>query len=83
MAGKAKVTLNHAQFRALRNDPAVVNDLYARAQRIAAACGPGYEASAQTGRNRARASVITATKESRRDNAKHNTLVKNMGAGGG
>lgn len=77
---KVRVKLNIAGFRSLRNDPAVLADLRARAERLAAASGPGYFADAQTGKNRARAGVVTGTWAAQRDNARNNTLINNLGA---
>lgn len=74
-----KVKLNIAGFRQLRNE--VVGDLADRAGRIAEACGDGYVAESETGRNRARAAVIAATPEAQLDNARRNTLINNLGAG--
>lgn len=81
MAKRTIVKLNLAGFRALRNDPAVVADLSRRAQAIAVACGPGYTAVAETGRNRARAAVITTSGVAVTDNAANNTLIRNLDAG--
>lgn len=79
----ARVKLNIGQFRALRNDAAVIADLRARAERLADACGPGYVAGSQPGRNRGRAGVVTATYAAQRDNAKNNTLIRNLGVARG
>lgn len=76
-----KVVINHAGIRALLRSPAVAQDLLRRAQRIAAAAGPGYEASVNVGPNRARASVITASPAAIRDNAKNQTLLRSLDAG--
>lgn len=81
MAGKSKIKLNLKGFRALRNDPAVVADLERRARAVASAAGPGFEASAQKGKNRARASVITGTLEARREQAKSNVLQRALNSG--
>lgn len=43
--------------------------------------GEGYEVSTYVGRNRANASVITATFEARKDNYENNTLLKSLGGG--
>jgi hypothetical protein len=53
------------------------------AQRIAAAAGPGMEASVEVGRTRARASVITATYEARRAQATRLALIRALDAGRG
>lgn len=81
MVKKVRVKMNIAGARAIRNSAEVEGDLMRRAQAIEAAAGPGYEASSQTGRTRARASVITADFEAIRDNAKNNTLLKSLDRG--
>lgn len=81
MAQRSKIKLNLKGFRALRNDPAVVADLERRARAVASAAGSGFEASAQKGKNRARASVITGTFEARREQAKTNVLQRALNSG--
>lgn len=80
---RARVKLNLQGFRDLRNSPGVMADLEARAERLADACGDGYEPGSRQGRNRGRAGVVTATYRAMRDNAKNNTLVANMDAAAG
>ena len=46
------------------------------AEDIRGRCGDGYEVSTYTGKTRVNASVIAATPDARRDNAKNNTLLK-------
>lgn len=65
----------------LRRLPKVKADLKRRADNIAAACGDGYVANSGEGKTRSRASVVTATGKAMRDNAKNNTLVRNLDAG--
>lgn len=74
----------------LRSAPGVKADLTGRAERLAAACGgsaAGYETSSQQGAKRPqgrwRATVVTATPRAMVSNAKHNTLIRNLGAAGG
>ena len=81
MANKVKVKMNGKSARELLNSAVVRDALKARADAIAAASGDGYEPSVQTGKNRARASVITGTPKAMRDNAKNNTLLKSLGQG--
>ncbi|MFY9190181.1 MAG: hypothetical protein WAN89_02760 [Lawsonella sp.] len=76
-----QIKWNMAGFRALRFHPNVAADIDARGRAIAEACGPGYVHSPYEGRNRHRCSVITATGEAIRDNAKNNTLLRNLDAG--
>lgn len=71
-----------AGFRKLRKSPEIAADVEQRARRIAAVAGEGYEDSQVMGKTRARASVITATYKAQLDNAKHNTLLRSLNAGG-
>lgn len=59
----------------------VQQDLRRRADRIAAAAGPGMEASVQVGRNRARGSVITVTQKAREAEARNRALTRALDAG--
>lgn len=59
----------------------VQQDLRRRAERIAAAAGPGMEASVQVGRNRARGSVITVTQQAREAEARNRALTRALDAG--
>lgn len=66
MAKRVKVKLNNKGFAELRNSPEVQADLTARARRIQAAAGDGFEArdaspGTKGARPRARASVGTAS----------------------
>lgn len=56
-----KIELNRDGVRQLLTGPEIEADLAARAERIAAAAGDGFEASTTIGRTRARASVISTT----------------------
>lgn len=76
-----KIKWRLAGFRELRLEPGVMADLGERAERIADAAGDGYEASTFEGKNRARASVITADFDARRDNAKNQTLLRSLDRG--
>lgn len=78
---KPRIKWRIAGFRELRLAPGVIENLGERADRIAAAAGPGYEPSTFEGRNRGRASVITADFGARRDNAKNQTLLRSLDAG--
>lgn len=62
---KPKTKLNMAEFRELRRSAEVLADLDARAKRVAAAAGAGFEARSRLGANRARASVATVTTAAR------------------
>lgn len=78
---KTRIKWNLPAFRELRLEPGVINDLEERAEAIAAAAGDGYEASAMAGKNRGRASVITADYAAMRDNARNQTLLRSLDAG--
>jgi len=56
-----KFKLNNAGFRAFRTQQAVQDLLLKKAQKVADAAGPGYEARLAPGRNRARAVVVPTT----------------------
>lgn len=76
-----KIKWNVKAFRELRLEPGVIADLEKRAEAVAAAAGDGYEASAMAGKNRGRASVITANYAAIRDNARNQTLLRSLDAG--
>lgn len=78
---KTRIKWRLPGFRELRLEPGVIADLEERAEAIAAAAGDGYEASAMAGKNRGRASVITADYAAMRDNAKNQTLLRSLDAG--
>lgn len=66
-----KIKWNIEGFRQLRYDPGVAADIDARAARIAAAAGPGYESSPYRGATRHRASVITTTPKAMQHEKSH------------
>lgn len=76
-----RIKWNVKAFRELRLEPDVIADLEDRAERIADSAGDGYEASAQAGKNRGRASVITGDYAAMRDNAKNQSLLRALDAG--
>lgn len=76
-----KLKLNRATVRALLKDPDLEKHLLGVAQRIAARAGEGHIASSMIGRNRARASVITATPIAMAREAKRGNLSQ-AAAGG-
>lgn len=67
-------------FQELRKSSAVQADLAARAERVAAASGEGFEARSGEGRTRARASVVTTTVQAMR---RPNRMVENLDRGRG
>lgn len=78
-----RTKLNGKNLRDLLKSEAMQANLKERAHRIAAAGGEGMEASVRVGRNRARASVITATPEARRAEAIDRKLTRAIDAGRG
>lgn len=72
-------------FREVRVLPAVQAELEKRGERIADASGPGYivRSGVTGGRGRARTAVITGDLDAIRDNAKNNTLLRNLDVGKG
>lgn len=80
---RVQIKWNPNAMRELRTSPEVLADVEARAERVAAACGPGYVTQSEIsgGRGRARAVVITGDMDAIRDNARRNTLVANIDAG--
>ncbi|MCG7284964.1 hypothetical protein MHY85_03125 [Cellulomonas sp. ACRRI] len=84
MARRAKIRVKwrNGAFADLRTEPAVMDELDAYAEHIAAAAGDGFEArmAEETGgRVRGRAAVLTTTTEAMRDNAKNHTLLRALG----
>lgn len=72
-----RIDWNDAGFREVRTSPGVMAELNAHASRIAAACGEGFVAHPPTvtgGRGRGRASVVTATYEAMRRQAKDHVV---------
>lgn len=78
---KTTIRLTRSGPRQVRQSAGVLADVAARAQRIAAAAGPGMEANSQQGQTRARASVITATTEARLAEANNRALTRAIDAG--
>jgi len=81
MASRVRIVLNRRGMRELLRSPEVLADLKRRAEQIAAAAGDGMEPSAMVGKNRARASVITATPSARRAEAVTRALTRAIDAG--
>ena len=74
------IKLNYAGFRALRKCAEAQQWVDETAKRIADACGDGYVAEDQPGRNRARAIVRPDTTEARIDSLQDLTMIRNMRA---
>ena len=81
MAKDVRVKLNSSGVRALLKSEPVQRDLRSRAQRIAAAAGPGMEVEESVGASRARAAVVTATFEAKAAEARSGALTSALGAG--
>lgn len=75
-----KVKLNSKGVRELLRSQEVLADLEERADRVAAAAGPGHRVEAEIGPNRARAAVITDTPEAMVAEATNRTLTRAVDA---
>lgn len=73
---QVKIVIDNAGLRALTTPM-----IESAAERIAEAAGKGFEPSVQQGKTRPHGIVKTATFKARRDNARHNTLLKALNAG--
>lgn len=73
---QVKIKIDNAALREL-STPMIES----AAERIATAAGKGFEASVQQGKTRPHGVVKAATFKARRDNARHNTLLKALNAG--
>lgn len=71
-----KIELNSAGIQEILKSAGVSGLCKEHADRIAAKCGDGYESDLVIGQKRAVAGVRAVTRKARRDNAKHNTLLK-------
>lgn len=80
---RPRVVLNRAGVRSLLRSEEVRSDLERRARSVSRAAGDGYEMDSEVGRNRARASVRTATTEAVWDNAENRSLARALDAGRG
>lgn len=76
-----RVVLNRSGMRAVLRSAVVMADLQRRAEQIATVAGSGMEPSSMVGKNRARASVITATQEAREAEAFGRALTRSIDAG--
>lgn len=83
MAAKVKLEMNSQGVGELLKSAEVQAELKRRADRIAAAAGPGHEVDVRVGRTRARASVVTATREARKAEAESRRLTSSLDAGRG
>lgn len=83
MASKIRVDISSAGIQEVLKSSPVRAFLLAKAERIAAAAGPGMLASSRVGRTRARASVITDTYKAKRAEATDRRLTRAIDAGRG
>lgn len=73
---QVKIVIDNAGLRALTTPM-----IESAAERIAEAAGKGFEPSVQQGKTRPHGIVKTVTFKARRDNARHNALLKALNAG--
>lgn len=76
-----KLVLNKKAFVELMKSGEMQRLLLRRAQKVKTAAGDGFEESVFVGKNRARASVITATHKARRKQSQDNILQRALYAG--
>lgn len=81
MAASLRVEMNRDGVSQLLKSAEVMADLQARAERMAAAAGPGFEVDVRVGRTRARASVRTGTFEAVLAEATDRALTRAVDAG--
>ena len=77
----AKWRWNLKEFEAIRRKPQMVARLSRTGGAIRSGCGVGYTASTIQGRTRARTNVAAYTYAAREDNARNQTLLRNMDRG--
>jgi hypothetical protein len=73
---QVKIMIDNTGLRALTTPM-----IESAAERIAEAAGKGFEPSVQQGKTRPHGVVKAATFKARRDNARHNALLKALNAG--
>lgn len=71
-----RFTLNRSGVAELMKSEEMTAILNEKATAIRNRCGDGYEQDSYTGRNRANAMVWAESYQAKRDNLKHNTLLK-------
>jgi hypothetical protein len=74
---------DRAMLARLAKSPEALAEVEARAKKVAAAAGPGFEVSSRIGVNRARASVRADSYSARRRNSRQNILIRALEAGRG
>jgi len=78
---KVKVKMQSAGAKSVLLSDSVRDDLKLRADRIAAAAGPGFVAEVRWGKGRALASVTATTPDAMRAEANDRVLTKALDAG--
>lgn len=77
----SKMRWNIAEFENIRRSPQMVARLRRATAAIRSGCGTGYTESTIQGATRARSTVAAYTYDARVDNARNNTLLKNLDRG--
>ena len=72
---------NIRELEAIRRSPAMMSKLQRTAESIRSGAGEGFTTSAVQGRTRARATVAAYTYQARKQNARENTLLRNLDRG--
>lgn len=71
-----RITWNIAGFKKVRKTPEMEAFLQKIVDEMLNELGEGYEGDVAQGRTRARAGVRTKTRQAKRDNARHNSLLR-------
>lgn len=74
-----KIRWNRAAFEEVRRSGPVMAEISGLTYGMARAAGDGYEGSTMQGKSRFRGIVYPDTWSARKDNARHNTLVRVLG----
>lgn len=77
---KVKVELNRSGVKALLKSEEMMQICKDHAYSAKTKLGDGYSVSTRKGKNRVNASVGAVTPEARRENSKHNTILKAVGS---
>lgn len=83
MAVLKKIKFHYAAFNAVRQSPQVRSEIIRRANRIAAAAGPGFVVRHGANPGRSWARVYTGDEEARRAEAEGRALTRAINAGAG
>lgn len=78
---KAEIKINSKGVGQVLRSDSMRKAAKKRADRVAAAAGPGYKSTSTIGRNRARASVITDSAEAAVKDSRTGNLLRSAGAG--